>query len=58
MRTSIQIDHHALVEKLRRVLEGPGETPPAVRQQAAKTASGVQPVPHVDAVGSVPPRPP
>jgi hypothetical protein len=45
MRTSIQIDHHALVEKLRRrVLEGPGETPPAVRQQAAKTASGVSTV--------------
>jgi hypothetical protein len=42
MKTPIQTNHHALVEKLRqRVLEGPGEIPPAVRQEAAKVAAGV-----------------
>ena len=40
--TSIQTSHHALIEKLRqRVLEGPGETPPTVRQEAAKAAAFV-----------------
>jgi hypothetical protein len=45
MMTSIQTNHHTLVEELRRrVLEGPGETPPAARQEAAKTAAGVSTV--------------
>jgi hypothetical protein len=42
MKTSNQIDHHTLVEALRRrVLEGPGETSAAARQQAANAAAGV-----------------
>ena len=42
MKTSNQIDHHVLVEALRRrVLEGPGETSAAARQQAANAAAGV-----------------
>ena len=42
MKTSNQINHRALVEALqRRVLEGPGETSAAVRQEAAKAAAGV-----------------
>ncbi len=41
MKVSNQIDHHVLIEALRRrVLEGPGETPPAARQQAAQAAAG------------------
>jgi hypothetical protein len=47
MMTSIQTNHHTLVEELRRrVLEGPGETPPAARQEAAQTAAGVSTVQH------------
>ena len=42
MKRSIQTNHHRLAEELRwRVLEGPGETPPSARQEAAKTAAGV-----------------
>lgn len=42
MKTSTQTNHRTLVEALRRrVLEGPGETPPVARQEAAKTAAGV-----------------
>jgi hypothetical protein len=42
MNTSNQINHHTLVEALqRRVFEGPGETSPAARQEAAKAAAGV-----------------
>jgi hypothetical protein len=45
MKTSIQTNHHTLVEELRRrVLEGPGETPPAARHEAAKAAAGVSTV--------------
>jgi hypothetical protein len=45
MKTSIQTDHHTLVEELRRrVLEGPGETPSAARQEAAKAAAGMSTV--------------
>jgi hypothetical protein len=45
MKTSLQTNHRTLVEELRRsVLEGPGETPPAARQEAAKTAAGVSTV--------------
>ena len=39
-------DHAALAEALRRrVLEGPGETPPAARQAAAQRAAGGPPMP-------------
>ena len=42
MKTSSQTNHHIFVEELRRrILEGPGETPPTARQEAAKTAAGV-----------------
>lgn len=45
MKTSIQTNHRILAEELRwRVLEGPGETPPSARQEAAKTAVGVSTV--------------
>jgi hypothetical protein len=45
MKTSIQADHHTFVEALRwRVLEGPGQTSLAARQEAAKTAAGVSTV--------------
>jgi hypothetical protein len=41
MKTSIRPDHRALCEALRRrVLEGPGETPPALRQASAERAAG------------------
>ena len=41
MRTSIRPDHRMLAETLRRrVLEGPGETPPALRQASAERAAG------------------
>lgn len=41
MKTSIRPDHRALAAALeRRVLEGPGETPPGVRQGAAQRAAG------------------
>jgi hypothetical protein len=45
MTTSNQINHRTLVETLqRRVLEGPGETSPAARQEAAKAAADVSAV--------------
>jgi hypothetical protein len=38
-------DHHAFAERLRRrVLEGPGETGPALRQRMAARASGGPPL--------------
>jgi hypothetical protein len=38
-------DHHSFAETLRRkVLEGPGETGPALRQRMAATASGGPPI--------------
>jgi len=41
MKISIRPDHRALAEALRRrVLEGPGETPPALRQASAERAAG------------------
>ena len=41
MKTSTRPDHRALAAALeRRVLEGPGETPPGVRQAAAHRAAG------------------
>ena len=41
MTISIRADHRALAEALReRVLEGPGETPPGLRQAAAERAAG------------------
>jgi alkylhydroperoxidase/carboxymuconolactone decarboxylase family protein YurZ len=41
MRTSVRPDHRALAETLRRrVLEGPGETRPALRQASAERAAG------------------
>ena len=40
MKVSIRPDHHALAEVLRRrVLEGPGETPPGLRQASAERAA-------------------
>jgi hypothetical protein len=44
MKASGRPDHRALAETLRRqVLEGPGETPPQVRQAAAQRAAGGPP---------------
>jgi hypothetical protein len=41
MKMSIRSDHRALAEALcRRVLEGPGETPPELRQASAERAAG------------------
>jgi hypothetical protein len=41
MKTSIKPDHCALAETLRRrVLEGPGETTPRLRQASAERAAG------------------
>lgn len=41
MKTSIRPDHRALAAALeRRVLEGPGETSPGVRQAAQRAAGG------------------
>ena len=41
MKVSIKPDHRALAEALRRrVLEGPGETPPELRLAAAERAAG------------------
>jgi hypothetical protein len=41
MASASQPDHHALAEALRRrVLEGPGETDPIIRQAAAERAAG------------------
>ena len=41
MKVSIRPDHRALAEALRRrVLEGPGETHPELRQASAKRAAG------------------
>jgi hypothetical protein len=41
MMTPIRPDHRALAETLRRrVLEGPGETRPALRQASAERAAG------------------
>jgi hypothetical protein len=41
MKASIRPDHRALSETLRRrVLEGPGETRPALRQASAERAAG------------------
>ena len=41
MKTPIRPDHRALAAALeRRVLEGPGETPPDVRRAAAQRAAG------------------
>jgi hypothetical protein len=40
MKVSIRPDHRALAEALRcRVLEGPGETPPRLRQASAERAA-------------------
>jgi hypothetical protein len=44
-RTSIRPDHGALAGTLkRRVLEGPGETDPALRRRVAARASGGPPI--------------
>jgi hypothetical protein len=41
VKESIRLDHGALAEALRRrVLEGPGETDPALRQAVAKSVAG------------------
>ena len=41
MKVSIKPDHRALAEALRRrVLEGPGETPPELRLASAERAAG------------------
>jgi hypothetical protein len=41
MKMSTRPDHRALAEALRRrVLEGPGETPPLLRQASAERAAG------------------
>jgi hypothetical protein len=51
MKRSISPDHRALAETLRRrVLEGPGETPPGLRQASAERAAGgpVTEVPYDD----------
>lgn len=41
MKTAIRPDHRVLAEALRRrVLEGPGETDPALRQAVAASATG------------------
>jgi hypothetical protein len=43
--TSLRSDHRAFAEALRcRVLEGPGETDPAMRHSVAKRAAGGPPV--------------
>jgi len=43
--TSSLSDHHSFAETLRRkVLEGPGETDPALRQRMAARASGGPPI--------------
>jgi hypothetical protein len=40
MKTSIRPDHHTLANALqRRVLEGPGKTPPELRQSSAEWAA-------------------
>ncbi|QKC83586.1 hypothetical protein [Mesorhizobium sp. NZP2077] len=45
MMTSSRPDHYALAETLRlRVLEGSGETDPAVRQRTAARAAGGPPI--------------
>ncbi|HEX5436677.1 MAG TPA: hypothetical protein VFW98_05940 [Gemmatimonadaceae bacterium] len=44
MKTSVQPDHRALAEALRRrVLEGPGRSDPALRRAAAASAAGGPP---------------
>ena len=45
MMISSRFDHHSFAETLRRrVLEGPGETDPALRQRVAARAAGGPPI--------------
>ncbi|MBU6462336.1 MAG: hypothetical protein KGK01_17165 [Bradyrhizobium sp.] len=56
MKLSNRPDHHALADALRRrVLEGPGETTPALRQASAQRAAGgpAAPVPYDDLVRQI-----
>jgi hypothetical protein len=52
MKTANRPDHHILAEELRRrVLKGPGDTDPALRQAAAGSAAGGPPAePPYDAL--------
>jgi hypothetical protein len=52
MKTTNRPDHHVLAEALRRrVLEGPGDTPPGLRQAVAGSATGGPPAePPYDAL--------